>query len=515
MNTFVKVFAALAFVLLLGVPAGWAADPAVSLKAEYEQTVIAPNATTVHIVINFKAMPVKVEGERKPMSLALVIDRSGSMSEAGKLEYAKMAARDLVNRLNEQDSLALVVYDTQVELLFPLAKMTKANRDRVLARINKLQPSSATNLSGGMQRGFEQLLKADSAGLKRAILLSDGLANQGETVPSRIAAMAAKARDKGVTLTAMGLGEDYDEDLMQLIAQRGGGNYYYIRHPEDSSRFFASELKGVIGSVTKDVRLYLTLGDKVKDVKIYGYTQSGEGRERQVDISDFYSDEERMMVIEYQVEPGAGEMLGLGGVRLSYESLLGDGRLSETAIPLVVSVSADENKQRQSMNQDAQVQVLAVQADEQYALALDAASEGRFEEAEKIINDTRAELSNSNISSAVLESKQESLQVESQRIQAVAAAPASAQQDFVKQGRSRIYNSSKGNANMEQMKEGSSGLEVELLQKALTQAGFYHGPVDGVYSQAVQSAVRDFQKSKGLTVDGIAGPATQNALGLY
>ena len=488
----------------------------ISIAPEYEQTIITPDSTSIHIVIRFKARPVAENTARAPMSLALVIDRSGSMSEAGKLSYAKMAARDLIKRLTDKDYLSLVAYDTDVEVLQPAVKMTRANQEKVLRMVDNLYPSSATNLYGGMEAGFNQLLKADTAGLKRVILLSDGLANVGTTQASQIAARASSAKQKGVTLTAMGLGEDYDEDLMQLIAQRGGGNYYYIRNPEDSSRFFASELKGVFAGVSKNINLQLILGPQVEDVKVYGYTVSGEGKERQIDLSDFYGDEERMMILEFKLKSPRTGTLGLAGLRLEYNSLL-ENKMDTQIVPLAVEVSRNASQAKASANKDVQVEVLALQADEKYAQALSAASEGRFAEAEQIVADTRAQLSSNPLTSQseLLSSRQEAMTLEEERISAVAAAPVAQQQDYIKQGRNRIYNASMGKINMQQMSNGSSGLEVELLQNALSKLGFYSGPINGIYSDDVEEAVKSYQQSQGLKADGIAGPATQNALGLY
>ncbi len=503
--------------LMLGLCHTPATAYTITVQPEYEQTIIAPDSSSVHVVIRFRAQPAPQITARAPMSLALVIDRSGSMSEAGKLSYAKMAARDLVNRLNEKDFLSLVVYDTNVEVLMPLSKMTRTNQAKVLRLIDELRPSSATNLSGGMQAGVKQIAKADTPGVKRVILLSDGLANQGETMASRIAALAAQSKRGGVSITAMGLGEDYDEDLMQLIAQRGGGNYYYIRNPEDSSRFFASELKGVLAGVSKNITLELVLGEGVRDVKVYGYNLTGSGRNRQVDISDFYADEERMMVIEYQLKPLSGDALSLGDVRLNYESLPNGGKPELQDLPLAVKVSANKEAQEASVNKDAKVEVLALQSDEKYAAAVTAVSEGRYEEASRIVAQTESEIKASAYASgsAVLADKQRALLVERQRIAAMPAAPAAEQQDFVKQARNRIYNASQGKMNMQRMSLGSQGLEVELLQNALAKQGLYKGPIDGNYSAEVETAVKTFQKNNHLTVDGVAGPETQNAMGLF
>jgi Ca-activated chloride channel family protein len=494
-----------------------AAPAAVHMQPIYEQSVIAPGTAAIHVLIKFNALSSlpQTQGPRPPVNLALVIDRSGSMSERGKLEYAKMAARDLIGRLSDKDYAALVVYDSAVSVQMKASAMTAANKNRMLNAIDNLRPAGATNLSGGMTTGIRQIDKLDSAGLRRVILLSDGLANEGETSHYRLGEMAAQARQGGVSLSAMGLGESYDEDRMQLLAQRGGGNYYYIRDPEDSSRFFASELKGIMAGVTKGVTLTLRPGGNVADVKIHGYTSSRDNGAIKIDLSDFYAEEERSMMLELSLKELASGQLDLGELDLQYEALPA-AEPGAASVKLQAAVDSDAGKQAASVNREVQALALAAQIDRQYAQALAAAKGGDFAQAEKLIDDARSQLRNSPLTreSEILELKERSMALESSRIQAVAAAPAPAQQDYIKSSAAKVYSSGMGKPNALQMKMNSRGLEVELLQKSLTRLNYYHGPIDGVYSAAVQEAVTKYQQDNGLTPDGIAGPETQAALGL-
>ncbi|MDR1396595.1 MAG: VWA domain-containing protein [Desulfarculales bacterium] len=509
------VMAALLAALFSSAPAA----AAISMQAEYQQGVIAPDAEKVELVIRFKApSPTPSSAGRSPLALALVIDRSGSMDAAGKLNYAKSAIINLMEQLNDKDVVALVAYNSQVQELFSAGPMTKANRQKVLRLVEYLEADGSTFLSGGLEAGFRQMEHADAPGQKRVILLSDGIANVGETDHSRLAALASRIRQKGVTLTAMGLGQDYDEDLMQLIAQRGGGNYYYIRRPKDADRYFASELKGVMAGVSKDITLTFTLNDNVLDVRVYGYTVERQGNEYGLDISDFYGDEERTMVMELTVKPEAGSpALDLGSLNLRYRSLSGEGAQETVVLPLRVEISPEPERRQASINQDAQALVLAARVDANYAKALDEAKAGNYEQAEAIVADNKVMLEQSPLTadSELLGSKFEAMELEERRMSAMAAAPAAMQEDYIKQARSRVYKAGQGKNNAVQMKEGSQGLEVELLQEALNQAGFYNGPVDGIFSPEVSAAVRRFQSAKGLSADGVAGPQTQEKLGLY
>jgi murein L,D-transpeptidase YcbB/YkuD len=202
---------------------------------------------------------------------------------------------------------------------------------------------------------------------------------------------------------------------------------------------------------------------------------------------------------------------------LRYQSLAENGAQETVVLPLRVEISPDPQRQQGSINRAAQAQVLAARVDANYTKALDEAKAGNYEEAEAIVADNKVLLAESPLTAdnALLSGKLEAMELESQRMSAVAAAPAPMQQEYIKQARERVYKVSQGKGNAEQMREGSQGLEVELLQNALNKAGFYNWPVDGIFGPEVSAAVRRFQSANGLSADGIAGPQTQEKLGLY
>ncbi len=137
--------------------------------------------STRYVRIRFTAPEAPRHGERLPLDVALVIDKSGSMG-GGKLELAKMAARRAVELLGPRDHVALVAYDTDVELLAAGALLDPSHQRRLLSAIDHLHPGSSTNLSGGWLMGCEEVGRAGREGtIARTLLLSDGLANAGIT----------------------------------------------------------------------------------------------------------------------------------------------------------------------------------------------------------------------------------------------------------------------------------------------------------------------------------------------
>ena len=241
-----------------------------------------------------------IVGERPPMNLVLVLDRSGSMSERGKLEYAKKAANEIISSLSSYDRLGIVAYSTNVELLYPIQIL----EDKRIARnvVNSLYPTNSTNLSGGLIKGINQIesvLNKDY--LNRVVLLSDGLANAGITNISQINKISRRASENGISITTMGLGANYDENMLTNIAEYGAGNYYFIESPTQIASIFNKEFGQLVRTVAKNprIKLHLEPGVKIKDVSGYKYFEKDGNIE--INPGDLFGGQERNILIRLDV----------------------------------------------------------------------------------------------------------------------------------------------------------------------------------------------------------------------
>ena len=206
----------------------------VKLTSSSSAVAVAPGeSVTVKVLITVVAPDIPRKQTRPPVSVSLVIDNSGSMSGAKKLDYAIQAGKTLVRALNADDLFGLVIYDDQVKELRPLSPLR--DKEKVLSLLDGIKPGGYTFLSGGLEAGIKQLRADKSENVRRVVLLSDGLANRGVTQGELVAAIGANSLKQGIGVSSVGLGLDYDESLMQLLAQRGGGQYYYVQ-PETSQR---------------------------------------------------------------------------------------------------------------------------------------------------------------------------------------------------------------------------------------------------------------------------------------
>jgi Ca-activated chloride channel family protein len=150
---------------------------------------------------------------KKPMNLSIVLDRSGSMADERKIHYAKSALLSLVDKLSPDDILSIVIYDDVVEVLRPAGRVR--DRREIHRLIERIAPRGSTNLGGGMVKGLEQVaVHASREFVNRVVLLSDGLANQGITDPQELNRIARRYGSRSISLTTIGMGLDYNENLM-------------------------------------------------------------------------------------------------------------------------------------------------------------------------------------------------------------------------------------------------------------------------------------------------------------
>lgn len=209
----------------------------------------------LEVLLRIKAPAIPGQSTpRTPLSLALVIDRSGSMA-GERLEAAKACALDLVQRLHSADEVSLVTYDSTIDVLLPLMPASQA-RDQIRTALASFEDGGSTDLHGGWLRGAQQLAGRTSASrLCRVILLSDGQANHGETDVGRICEQVRLLAQTGISTTTVGLGEGFNEELMTAMAVAGQGNALYGERAEDLSEAFDSEISLLSNLAWRDVHL--------------------------------------------------------------------------------------------------------------------------------------------------------------------------------------------------------------------------------------------------------------------
>jgi Ca-activated chloride channel homolog len=184
-------------------------------------------------------LPTDKVVEHTPKRLALVVDRSGSM-QGKPLREALRCVMHIASHLTLKDQLSLVVYDDEVEVMVPLSDVSSVTA--IQQAVDMVHSGGSTDLFSGWLKGAEQLEGGTARAVSRVLLLSDGQANRGETRISHIQPECKAWLEKGVSTTTVGLGRDFNEDLMIAMADAGGGQQYYGQTAEDLYDSFDQEL---------------------------------------------------------------------------------------------------------------------------------------------------------------------------------------------------------------------------------------------------------------------------------
>ncbi|MEM7650190.1 MAG: VWA domain-containing protein, partial [Cyanobacteria bacterium P01_A01_bin.70] len=217
--------------------------------------IVAQRSVTLDVLIRITPPPLPQDTERPALNLSLVIDRSGSMGGA-KIARAREAARFAIENLLPSDRLSIVLFDNQIETLVPSTLATEKNS--LLSQLDQVKARGTTALHAGWVEGglqVSQYLNPDQ--LNRVILLSDGLANVGETRPDAIATDVHGLAQRGVSTTTLGIGDDYSEDLLAAMATSGDGNFVHIAAAEQLAAIFETELSGLAATLGQRVSLGL------------------------------------------------------------------------------------------------------------------------------------------------------------------------------------------------------------------------------------------------------------------
>ncbi len=295
-------------------------------------------ATTLDVLVRIAPPAPEVHFVRPPINLGLVLDHSGSMASGKKMEHAREAAIFAVGQLQPTDRLSVTIFDNTVETI--VANTPATDRAGVINRLQRIRPEGSTALHAGWAEGGDQVCRHRIAeGLNRVILLSDGLANVGLTDPNAIAAEVKAMSRKQVGTTTMGVGSDYNEDLMEAMARSGDGNYYYIEDPRQLPDIFQTELHGLMATSGQKVSLGLepqngvTVSDVLNDLE-----KNAHGR---LMLSNLVAGIPITVVVRLNVPP-FGPTGDLCRFRLAWDDPKGGGRQSRRVSLTLPAVPAEQ-----------------------------------------------------------------------------------------------------------------------------------------------------------------------------
>lgn len=286
------------------------------------------------------------EGAHVPVSLAVVLDHSGSMS-GEKMMEARESIVALLAAMADDDRLAVIVYDDTAEVLQPLAP-ARVLRRSLPDRVRRVQAEGGTNIPAGLALGIEALHEAPTGTAQRIILISDGRDGSGLSL-TEIASSIATSADARVVTSSLGVGLDYDPDFMTAVADAGHGNYAFLEDGTELDAFLRRELDESSSTVAEALVAEITLPTGVRLVNAHGAVASQHGDAVRVELGALFGGERRKVTFELEARTDLGS-LGAGlplAVRLSYRSVRGgtDARpthLVEGTVVAAVVASDDE-----------------------------------------------------------------------------------------------------------------------------------------------------------------------------
>ena len=350
-SLFIRSLTALALIATAGAPAG-AARP-IDCRIELDREVLPARRANL-VVIKVTLDPAAAADRRRaPVNLAVVLDRSGSM-RGTKLAKAKEAAIMAVRRLGPGDLFSLVVYNRRATTIVPA--QDAASRDRIEARIQAIEADGGTALFSGVCQGAAEIRKNlhRAEYVHRIILLSDGLANVGPAAPEDLGRIGAGLLKEQISVTTVGVGMDYNEDLMTGLARNSDGNTYFAETSRDLPPVFAAELGSLLNIVARRIVLEIECQDGIRPVRIIGREGTVRGNLAEFRLNQLYGGRQKHAFLEVRVPASEPETARpIAEARCRYEDTL--SRTPESVTSAVQArFSVDETVVLVNANRDVQ-----------------------------------------------------------------------------------------------------------------------------------------------------------------
>jgi Ca-activated chloride channel family protein len=305
------------FNVLAATSAARAAEP-ITLTAKLAQPVMKSGGNqTNYLRIGLNGCEPQHKADRTPVNVAFVIDRSGSMAGA-RIAQAREAAIMAIKRLNDDDIASVVIFDDRVEVPVPAQKV--ADQGYFIGRIRQIGVRGNTAIHDGVTAGASEVRKhKDARHLNRVVLLSDGQANVGPTLPADFAALGRTLLAEGISVSTIGLGVDYNEDLMLQLARAADGNHAFASAPTDLVQIFNREFDDVLASCAQTVSIDVELKPGVRAVRALSRDGKIEDAHASFQLNQIYAATEHYVLMEVAFDTTtAADERDVGVVHVAY-----------------------------------------------------------------------------------------------------------------------------------------------------------------------------------------------------
>lgn len=399
METKLKNLRAVMFMLLLMLCAGSVfarriLPCRVAMDAAMDKPVmLADKKQTAYLRIALTGFEMPAHHERAPVNVAIVIDKSGSM-RGEKIAKAREAAIMAIERLNSNDIISVVTYDSDVEVLIPATKVS--DKESIIHKIRHIRAGGSTALYGGVKKGAKEIRKfICSYRVSRLILLSDGLANVGPQSPAELGRLGESLIEDGISATTIGLGLGYNEDLMTQLAYKSDGSHYFAEEAGDLAKVFDRELGRALSVVAQEIQVEITCSPGVRPVRLLGRDGEIKGRNVCVFINQLYSGHEKYILLEVEVGAVAAKKTRkIASVNVRYDNLQTHDS-DKLSTELSATFSSSKQLVDKKTNHKVMVDVVEQIATERNELAVTLRDQGKIDKAREVLGDNAGYL-NSN-----------------------------------------------------------------------------------------------------------------------
>src|SRR4051812_2337478 len=376
----------LSFAAALAQAASASTAPEVTLRVTPERDFVyrlGPREMIVQVEIEARKND---EARRAPMNLCIVLDRSGSM-EGAKIERARQAAAMAIDKLGDDDVFSLVTYDNETDLLIPPERIGgNVHREEMKAQIHRIQPGGSTALHAGVVLGARQVRRLfEKERVNRVILLSDGLANVGPSSTSDLARLGRELRGDGIAVSTVGLGDDYNEDLMTALAEASNANYYYVKDAEKLPGIFAQELGAARSLIARNIVIRIEAPNGVHLKEIIGRPDiECHDRVAEIRMPELFGSEKRRFLVRCLAEGKTADAIEPATVQLNYATVAGVQAPEQRQSPKIVFTD-DEKKADTSVRMEVARENSIVQNRVAKEQAVKLADEGRAKAAAELL----------------------------------------------------------------------------------------------------------------------------------
>jgi len=358
----------------------------VKMKADVE--LVAREVPCQRIIeVEITAPQAGSAGKRSPLNLGLVLDRSGSMSGA-KIDQAKQTLKRIVEQMAADDVVSVVAFDDAVRTVASGIVLNPGSRQELLRDIDSIHPGGSTNLTDGWLTGCDCVVKVPANGyVRRTLLVSDGLANVGITNHDEIFSHAAALFERGIPTSTFGVGEGFDEHLLEGMANRGGGNFAFIESASAIDQVLQQEFKDLMTVTARNVQVEIILPPGT-DATLPGEwkMEKKEGK-LVVSLSDLPANRVTNLFLNLLTPPGDGQLV-LSTV-VTYEDE--EGKKCNAIGELMLQYAAQAKVESAKNDADLVTRYSAVETGQRMNEALKLERAGRRHEAQQLMRQTLAE----------------------------------------------------------------------------------------------------------------------------